>query len=208
MTELSLISFVIASLVVLITPGPGVLYVVARGLGQGPLAALASAAGLSFGVFFHVLLAVVGLSAVLLASATAFSVLKLVGAAYLIFLGIQTLRSTRRPIGSKRRAHQPLRRLFWDGVIVSVFNPKIAVFFLAFLPQFVSAEAGTASWQILGLGTLYALLAFVTDGAYGLVAAGLSKGWRQRIFDRLPLHALSGSVLIGLGVKTALDDMR
>ena len=133
----SLVGFVLASLVVLLIPGPGVLYTVARSLSQGQRAGLVSVLGLSAGALVHVAAATIGLSAILLTSATAFGIVKALGAAYLIYLGICALlaRDATADVG----APEPrlLSRLFTDGVVVSVLNPKIAVFFLAFLPQFV-----------------------------------------------------------------------
>ncbi len=142
LNETLLIGFVAAALVVLLIPGPGVLYVVARSVSQGLPAGLASALGLSAGALVHVVAAAGGLSALLLASATAFEIVKLLGAGYLIYLGLRTL-FARAPLpGLQAPSPLPVRRLFFDGVIVSVLNPKIAVFFLAFLPQFVDPSAG------------------------------------------------------------------
>jgi len=160
-----LIGFVAAALVVLVTPGPGVLYVIARTTEQGHAAGLASVLGLATGALVHVIAAAVGLSAILLASATAFGVVKMLGAAYLIYLGIRTLlkRTATGEITDVPRAS--LGRLFADGVVVSLFNPKIAVFFLAFLPQFVDPVAGPVAAQIMLLGLIYCGLAVITDGA-------------------------------------------
>ena len=202
----SLLGFVAASLVVLLLPGPGVLYVVARSLAQGRRAGLVSACGLSAGAFAHVAAATVGLSAILLASATAFGLVKMLGAGYLIYLGLRTLFSggTAGVLGAPRPL--PLSRLFTDGVIVSLFNPKIAVFFLAFLPQFVDPARGPVAQQVLLLGTLYCLLAILTDGAYALLAGSLGRWLGGRILRGRLLRYLSGSVFIGLGVKTALAE--
>ena len=128
-----LIAFVVAALVVLIIPGPGVLYVVARTLCQGRQAGLVSVLGLSVGALVHVGAATIGLTAVLLTSATAFSIVKLLGAAYLIYLGLRMLLSHQTRIDVETPVPHSLGRLFADGVVVSVLNPKIAVFFLAFL---------------------------------------------------------------------------
>ena len=202
----SLTAFVVAALVVLVMPGPGVLYTVARSVSQGQKAGLVSVLGLSAGALVHVVAATVGLSAILLTSATAFTVVKLLGAGYLIYLGAQALIAKDAPVDFHAPPPRTLRRLFTDGVLVSVLNPKIAVFFLAFLPQFVSPEAGSPSRQILTLGLLYVALALVTDGAYALLAsrlAGLLRGRLGR--SRAPRYA-SGAVYIGLGVGTALAD--
>lgn len=205
-SETSLIAFVAASLVVLLIPGPGVLYVVARSVGQGWRAGLASAVGTSAGALVHVAAATVGLSAILLTSATAFGIVKSLGAAYLIYLGIRTLMAGRAAAGAKISGPLALRRLFTDGVVVSVFNPKIAVFFLAFLPQFVDPSRGPVAQQVLLLGVVYVVLALVTDGGYA-VLAGSARQWLGGRIMRGPLpRYLSGGIYLGLGLKTAFSE--
>lgn len=202
----SLIGFVTASLVVLLLPGPGVLYTVARSVSQGQKAGLVSVLGLSAGALVHVVAATAGLSAVLLTSATASTVVKLLGAGYLVYLGVRALLAKDAPFDVEAPPPRTLGRLFRDGVLVSALNPKIAVFFLAFLPQFVSPEAGSASQQILMLGLLYVALALVTDGTYALLASRLAGLLRGRLVrGRGPRYA-SGTVYIGLGVSVALAD--
>ena len=204
----SLLGFVAAALVVLLIPGPGVLYVVARSFGQGYRAGVVSALGLSLGVLVHVAAATAGLSAILLTSATAFGIVKALGAGYLIYLGLRTLLSS-RPTGSiEVSSRLPLYRLLSDGVIVSVFNPKVAVFFLAFLPQFVEPSRGPIPQQALLLGCIYAAIAFVTDSAYAVFAGGLRHWFGGRVL-RGPLpRYLSGGLYIGLGVNAALTGRR
>lgn len=202
-----LLAFVGASLILLLIPGPGVLYVVARTLSQGRTAGLLSVLGVAAGACVHVLAATAGLSALLLASAAAFDVVKALGAAYLIYLGIRTLIARERAASATpspaRRTHS---RVFIDGIVVSVLNPKLAMFFLAFLPQFVDPNGLPTGLQMLLLGAIYVLLALLTDGAYSLLAAHL-RGWvRRPMFrGRLPRYA-SGAVYIGMGVSTALID--
>jgi threonine/homoserine/homoserine lactone efflux protein len=202
----SLLAFVAAALVVLLIPGPGVMYVLARSLSQGQRAGLVSVLGLSAGAFVHVIAATVGLSALLLASAAAFGVVKLLGAAYLIYLGVRAVMS--RNVEVEMPAPRSLRRLFTDGVIVSVLNPKVAVFFLAFLPHFTDPSRGSVAVQMFVLGSLYCALAVCTDGAYALLAARL-RHWMRGPIARasLPRYA-SGAVYIGLGVSTALVDQQ
>jgi threonine/homoserine/homoserine lactone efflux protein len=202
----ALLAFTAAALVVLLIPGPGVLYVLARSLGQGQRAGLVSVLGLSAGAFVHVIAATVGLSAILLASATAFGVVKLLGAAYLIYLGIRALLARDSSPAIEPATARSLRRVFTDGVVVSVLNPKIAVFFLAFLPHFAEPSRGSVPRQIFVLGALYCLLSLVTDGGYALLASRL-RGWFSGPLanSRLPRYA-SGAVYVGLGVSTALVD--
>ena len=201
-----LLGFIAASLVVLLIPGPGVLYAVAHSLSQGHRAGLVSVLGLSTGALAHVVAATAGLSAILLTSATAFGIVKLLGAAYLIYLGISTLFGSRPVVSLEAHARHALRRLFTDGVVVSVFNPKIAVFFLAYLPQFVDPARGSVPQQVLLLGIIYVALALVTDGAYALLAGSLRNWFSGRVM-RGPLpRYVSGSLYLGLGVNAALAD--
>ncbi|MEM7427999.1 MAG: LysE family translocator [Pseudomonadota bacterium] len=202
-----ILAFVAASLAVLLTPGPGVAYVTARGLAQGKRAGLVSAAGLSAGAYIHVLAAAAGLSSLLLASATAFTIVKYAGAAYLIYLGLRLLfGGAGKAAQSRAPQTASAARLFTDGVMVSALNPKIALFFLAFLPQFIDPAAGPVTVQILGLGLLYCVIALITDGAYGLFAAHV-RDWTATRWSRSRLpRVLSGSIFIGLGIQTALTE--
>lgn len=199
----SLVAFSVAALVLLLLPGPGVLYIVTRSLSQGRRAGLVSAMGLSTGAMVHVVAAVAGLSAILMTSATAFSVVKFIGAAYLIYLGVAAFRGGDQAAPEGTPEYRSLRKLFTDGVLVSVFNPKIAIFFLAFLPQFTDPERGPIWLQITILGTLYSVLALFTDGSYAMLA-GSARRWLSRGSpDRRWPRYLSGSIYIGLGVSTA-----
>ena len=202
----TLLAFAAAALVVLLIPGPGVLYVLARSLSQGQRAGLVSVLGLSAGAFVHVVAATVGLSAILLASATAFGVVKILGAGYLIYLGIRALLARDSSPALEVVTARSLRRLFADGVVVSVLNPKVAVFFLAFLPHFADPSRGSVPQQIFLLGVLYVLLALCSDGAYALLASRL-RGWFRGPMVRGPIpRYASGVVYVGLGVSTALVD--
>ena len=204
----ALLTFVAAALLLLVLPGPGVLYVVTRSLEHGRRAGMASAAGLSAGAMVHALAATAGLSAVLSASASAFAVVKALGAGYLIYLGLRTILTKPGPAGAAATSNRTQRRLFSDGVVVSVLNPKIALFFIAFFPQFVNPARGSVSLQILVLGTLYSLMALVTDGTYALLASGLGRRFRGRWAGSAVPRYVSGSVYIGLGVSAALADRR
>ena len=202
----SLLGFVAAALVVLLIPGPGVLYIVARSLSQGQRAGLVSVLGLSVGALVQVVAATVGLSAILLASAAAFGIVKALGAGYLIYLGMRTLLARHSTAGVEASAPLSLYRLFTDGVVVSVLNPKIAVFFLAFLPQFVEPSHGPVPQQVLFLGLLYVALALFTDSAYAFLAGSLRRWLGGKVIKGpLPRYA-TGVVYIGLGVSTALAD--
>lgn len=191
--------FAAAALVLLVIPGPAVLYIVAQSAEHGRLAGIVSVAGVHLGTLVHVAAAAVGLSALIVSSAIAFSVVKYAGAAYLIYVGIRRL-LTREPAELLPARAQPLAGLFAQGVVVNVLNPKTALFFLAFLPQFVD-PARTVWTQVVGFGVMFVLLGFVSDGLYALAAGSLARWLRER---RSVLRYASGSVFVGLGVSAAL----
>lgn len=202
----TLIVFLTAALVLLLVPGPAVLYIVARGIHQGRWAALVSAWAVGLGNFVHATAAAVGLSALLMSSALVFSVVKYLGAAYLIFLGVRTLLARDDAANLSAPPPRGLRRVFRQGVVVSVLNPKTALFFVAFLPQFVDPSRGSATAQVLLLGVLFVALGIGTDSAYALLSGALG-GWLRRSasFQRRQ-RLFSGGVYIALGTGTALAD--
>src|ERR1044072_7441895 len=155
--------FVVAALVLLLTPGPAVLYVVARGVNQGRVAGGGYVLGLVVGSLFHVAAAALGVSALLLSSAVAFGVVKYLGAAYLIYMGIRKLIAREEASEEKAARRESLKRVFREGVVVNVLNPKTALFFFAFLPQFVSPARGDVTGQMLFLGCLFVGLATLSD---------------------------------------------
>lgn len=208
MDSMSLITFVLAALVVLIIPGPGVLYVVTRSVTHGLDAGLVSVLGLSAGAFVHAVAAAIGLSAILLASATAFGVVKLLGAAYLVYLGLHAILVRKSAPDIAVPSAASMLRVFFDGVIISVLNPKIALFFLAFLPQFVSPDLGPITHQFLSLGLIYVGLALCTDGLYAIFASTLRNYVNRRfVLGPVPRFA-SGFVYLGLGASLALTDQK
>jgi threonine/homoserine/homoserine lactone efflux protein len=199
----SLVVFAVVALALLLVPGPAVLYVVARSIHQGRRAGLASVLGIHVGTLVHIAAATVGLSALILSSAVAFTAVKIAGAAYLIGLGLWTLLA-RRPdaevaLGGERR----LRRIFAQGIVVNVLNPKTALFFLAFLPQFVDPDASMPAVQIAFLGLLFASLGLVTDSLWALAAGTAGRLVRgARRFLRIQRY-VAATVYIGLGVANA-----
>ena len=197
--------FLFASLALLLTPGPAVLYIVARSLDQGRLAGLVSVLSVEIGNSFHVIAATLGVSALLLSSSLAFSVVKYLGAAYLVYLGLRKLFSAAelQPAALKR---QSLRRIFSQGVVVATLNPKTALFFLAFLPQFVDRSRGSVAGQMLALGCIFVMMAIVSDGLYALLAGSVGhwlKGTRSFLWAE---RYVAGSIYIGLGVTAAFAD--
>ena len=201
----TLLAFSVAALALIVIPGPSVLYIVARSLHQGRRAGLVSALGVQTGGLVHVLAATLGVSALVLSSALLFSVLKWAGAAYLIVLGIRTLRApTPDALTVTVPDAPPLPRIFRQGAVVNALNPKTALFFLAFLPQFVHPGHGPVWAQTLTLGLVVLLLATLSDGAYALLAGSLGRRWQgSRTFARRQ-QQVSGGVYLALGVGTAL----
>jgi len=197
--------FAAAAIALLVIPGPAVLYIVAQSIEHGRGAGLVSMLGVQVGGLVHVFAAALGLSALLLQSATAFNVVKFAGAAYLIFLGLRKLLTRERFETTGERPPRRLNRLFAQGIVVNVLNPKTALFFFAFLPQFVDVEAGSVGLQILVLGVIFILIAIVSDGMYAL-AAGTASGWLRGNPRFLRAERwISGTVLVGLGVTAALS---
>ncbi len=205
MPEATWLLFTIASLVLIATPGQDMILVMSRSLAQGARAGIVTAAGVSLGLVGHTLLATAGLGALLSASATLFLLLKLVGAAYLIWLGIGLLRTRPTQLEVGDGARRSLGRLFIDGALSNISNPKIAVFYFAFLPQFVLPGATHPTLTILVLGLLFAVLTFMVKGPVGLFAALLSGWLRSRPRALVWLYRSSGAVLLGLGVRLALE---
>jgi threonine/homoserine/homoserine lactone efflux protein len=196
--------FVVAALALLVVPGPAVLYIVARSIHQGRRAGLVSVLGIHVGTLVHIAAATVGLSALIVSSAVAFTAVKIAGAVYLVGLGLWTLFSRGSETDVALGGERNLRRAFAQGIVVNVLNPKTALFFLAFLPQFIDPDAPHPALQIAFLGVLFALLGLVTDSLWAL-AAGTAGGLLRssRRFVRTQRY-VTGSVYIGLGVATAL----
>ena len=197
-----------ATLALSLTPGPAVLYIVARGVEGGRLAGLVSAFGICAGGLVHVAFAAVGLSALLASSATAFAVVKWLGVAYLLWLGLSRLLGGDEQNTAGRVEESSLRAVFWQGVLVDVLNPKVALFFLAFLPQFVEPSRGPVWAQMILLGLTFAVVALFTDGLYALLS-GTAADWLRRRnesphFRRAGRYA-SGSVYLALGAATAIS---
>jgi threonine/homoserine/homoserine lactone efflux protein len=196
------LAFLIAALVLAVTPGPGIAYVVARTVAGGRSEGLASCLGTAVGGMFHVLAASVGLSAVLAQSATAFSIVKYVGAAYLVYLGLRLLVARTAPSAIGVVAPQGARRALRDGVVVETLNVKTAIFFLAFLPQFTSASEPLVP-QLLLLGTICVLLNTAVDVAAVLAASRFLGSSTARAARERLLSRISGATLIGLGAYLA-----
>jgi threonine/homoserine/homoserine lactone efflux protein len=203
----SLAVFVAAALALLLVPGPAVLYIVARSIEQGRSAGLVSVLGVHLGSLVHIAAAAVGLSSLLVSSALAFHVVKYLGAAYLVYLGIRAL-VTRVEPGEVEVRPAPPGKLLRQGAVVNVLNPKTALFFLAFLPQFVDPDAGYVAVQIVVFGLVFVGLGLVTDGLYALLAGTAGRWLRSsRAFLAVRRYG-SGTVFIGLGLAAAFSGSR
>src|SRR5262245_15762337 len=196
--------FVAAALILIVTPGPAVVYIVARSVSQGRFAGLVSALGIGLGGLFHVLASSLGLTALLQSSAVAFGAVRYAGAAYLVYLGLETLVGRRRAAEAAPAQAATLSRVFWEGAVVNVFNPKTALFFLAFLPQFVDPARGAPAFQMALLGMIFVTLALFSDSLWALLGAA-ARSWlgRHQGFVRSQRY-VTGSVYLSLGLATAL----
>jgi len=195
--------FAAAAVAFLAIPGPSVFYVVARSLSQGRRAGIVSVLGVQTGGLVHVVAAAFGVSALIASSATAFTTVKYAGAAYLVYLGVRKLLSKGEAPRAEPERPTPRAQLFWHGVVVNVLNPKTALFFLAFLPQFVDPNEAVVP-QMLVLGTLLVGLGVLSDGTYALVAAHAGNRIRGSAAARRTLDRVSGGVFVALGLVAAL----
>ena len=204
MLPTNLLLFVTASLALLLVPGPAVLYIMTRSIDQGRKAGLISVAGIHSGTFVHILAAALGLSAILLSSALAFDIVKYVGAAYLIYLGVKKLIGKDADDVTETVQKQSLGQIYKQGVIVNVLNPKTALFFFAFLPQFVDPTHGSVSLQIMLLGLIFVGMGMITDSTYAIVSSLLAGRLRDSRRFKYVQRYVSGTVFVGLGITAAL----
>jgi threonine/homoserine/homoserine lactone efflux protein len=207
----SLALFAAAALALLVVPGPAVLFIVARSVEGGRRAGLVSTLGVHVGSLVHVAAASLGLSALVVRSATAFTVVKYAGAAYLVFLGLRRLLSrgdAAEATNGARTDGRPPRRLLVEGAVVNVLNPKTALFFLAFLPQFADPDSGHVGLQLALLGLVFVALGLVSDGTYALLAGTVGERLRARRGFVRAERWVAGSVYVGLGAAAALGGGR
>lgn len=203
----SLLLFAVACLAINLIPGPDVIYIVSNTMKGKMISGLKAAMGLGVGYFVHTLAASLGLSAIILSSALAFSIVKWLGAAYLVYLGIQALISMWR--GNNKIVvddnSKPNGNVFYQGIVVSVLNPKVALFFLSFLPQFIDPLAGSTSIQLLTLGLIFSLLATLCNVLYASAGSWVFSRPNSQRYSRA-LEGISGVLLIGLASKVMASD--
>lgn len=201
--------FAFASLVLNITPGNDMLYVATRSASQGVKAGIVSALGIAGGCIVHLLAAVIGLSAIIANSATAFDIIKYIGAAYLIYLGIKSFLSNQNKFSINNAIEKkPLSKLFWQGVFTNVLNPKVALFFLAFLPQFIHPEKGNAPLQILLLGLWFNFSGTIVNIIIAMLFGKLGNWLGDKQAFIKWQNKITGLLLVGLGIKVALSSRK
>lgn len=193
--------FIAASWALIIAPGPDMIYVITRGISQGRKAGLLSAMGVTLGILVHTIAAAFGLALLLTTSALAFLIVKYAGAVYLIYLGFKALRDNSRFALIEHEEPMAFRSIFWQGTLSNVLNPKVALFFLAFLPQFVNQDNGYVTLQMLGLGLIFALFGVAFLSVLGFFSGGIGSWLARRAGITGILRWLTGAILIGLGLR-------
>jgi threonine/homoserine/homoserine lactone efflux protein len=205
MPEISL--FIVASALLTIAPGPDIIYVLTRGVSQGVKAGLAAAAGFATGCIFHTLLAAVGIAALIRSSGTAFNLVRYAGAAYLVWIGIQALRHRSSFSVQGAGDRKALATIYRQSVIGNVLNPKVTLFFLAFLPQFVNAQAGHVGWQMALLGAIFMAQTAIIFGAVAMFSGWIGAWVRRKPAIGERLNIFAGVTFIALGIRVALPDL-
>ncbi|HSO13618.1 MAG TPA: LysE family translocator [Anaerolineales bacterium] len=200
--------FMGAALVLLLVPGPAVLYITARSASQGRMAGLVSVLAIETANFLQAVAAALGLSAILLSSALAFDIVKYLGAAYLIYLGTRKLLASDDGSEDDAVKQESLSRIYWQGFAVNILNPKTALFFFAFLPQFIDPARGNVIGQNLSLGAVFVGMAVITDSMYALLASSLAQQFTGNRRFQKGQRYFAGLVYIGLGITTALTGAR
>jgi threonine/homoserine/homoserine lactone efflux protein len=199
--------FLVASALLTIAPGPDIVYVLTRGIAQGRKAGLAAAAGFSTGCIFHTLLAALGIAAIIRSSPLAFDLVRYAGAAYLVWIGIQAIRHASAFSLAAASDERALLTIFRQSVIGNALNPKVTLFFLSFLPQFVDTGAGHVGWQMAFLGVVFMLQSFVIFGLVALFSGGIGNWVRQKPAIATRLNLFAGITFIALGIRVALPDL-
>jgi len=205
MLDLPWTLFLVASAAIIIAPGQDLVLVFSRSLSQGPAAGVVTAAGVSTGLVGHTILVSLGLGTVVQASPNLFLAIKIVGALYLAYLGYSLLRASDAGFNPSQRSTRSLSRLFSDGAISNVANPKIVVFYLAFLPQFVGPTIERPAIALFALGFAFALLTFVIKGPIGFFAGKLSAWFRKNPVTLAWIYRCSGLVLLGMALRLVLE---
>jgi threonine/homoserine/homoserine lactone efflux protein len=200
----TLLVFLGACLLLFVVPGPAVLYIVTRSVTQGRRAGLISVLGIHLGSLVHIAAAVAGLSALIAASATAFAAIKWAGVVYLLYLAVMAFRSAGHGPGEPDPEPMSEKRIFWQGAVVNILNPKTALFFLAFVPQFVDPTLGNPTLQLVVLGAVFVIAGLISDGTYALLAGAAGSRFLRNDSWRHAQGYVAGTVYLGLGIAAAL----
>lgn len=200
--------FSITSLLLALTPGPDMLYIATRSVAQGRRAGLVSVLGVYTGVLFHILAAVLGISALIVSSAIAFNLIRYAGAAYLVFLGIHAFLSKAETFKVKKVEHKRLRNIYYQGLITNLLNPKVIFFFVAFFPQFVDPAKGNVSLQLLILGVILVVVSLPIDIGVSLLSGTFGNLLKTRKRVQQAGKWITGSVFVSLGISTAVFGVR
>jgi threonine/homoserine/homoserine lactone efflux protein len=204
MSSSLLIPYLLTVIAIVLVPGPDMLFCLASGLRRGSSPGLLAALGVATGEIVHISASAVGLAALFRAAPLLFEAVRILGAAYLLLLGIRALRHRNDGVGGRRDAGETDHRAYWQGLLTNLLNPKMALFSIAFLPQFIDPQAGNVALQFLVLGSLFVALDLAVDGTVGVLAGRLARLLRgQRA--RRNLNVTAGSVYLGLGVRIALE---
>ena len=204
----ALLVFLMATTAVCITPGPDMLYILANGLAKGPAAGFTAACGMALGMMCHTAAAALGLSALLATVPLAFDIVRYAGAAYLLWLAVRSFREPAIKVGALETTTAPLRRIFWQGLVTNLLNPKIALFYLAFLPQFASPANGPVAGQLLILGILFVIVGLLIDSVIGVLSGRLGLRLLRNRHVASALKWLPGTVFIGLAARLVLAERR
>lgn len=197
--------FLGAAVALNVAPGPDVLYILTKTISGGKKIGIASAIGVCTGALFHVSIAALGLSAILLSSTLAFAMIKYIGVCYLLYLAFQAFRSSGESfdINAERETTSTAWSAFKQGILIDILNPKVAIFFMAFLPQFLREGHGSPSWQLLYLGVLVIFIAIIIETLYVLLASKIAGKFRDNKHYGVVLDRVVGTVFVGLGIKLA-----
>jgi threonine/homoserine/homoserine lactone efflux protein len=199
--------FVVASALLAIAPGPDIVYVLTRGIAQGRRAGLAAALGFASGCLFHTALAALGIAALIRSSDLAFDLVRYAGAAYLVWIGIQALRHASEFALAQSGPAKALLQIYRQSVIGNALNPKVTLFFLSFLPQFVDGKAGHVGWQMALLGVVFMAVTVVVFGAVAIFSGWIGDWVRRKPAIGTRLNVFAGLTFIALGVRVAMPDM-
>ncbi len=203
--EIVTLVFLLTSTVIILTPGQDMILVMSRSIAQGQKAGVMTAFGVSVGLLGHTLLATLGLGALLLSSEFLFSIIKFIGAGYLIYIGYQLLRSKDHTINMKNLSKVSYKKMFIQGALSNIMNPKVAIFYFSYLPQFVIPNSGNETIQLFILGVTFATLTFALKAPIGFISGSLSFWIKTRPIILKYIHRTSGIILIGLGLRLAFE---